>query len=67
MSESITLPVADECEHRSCDADPEFAYIVIGEAGTDGVAVYCPGHSETFADPRPTHTALTSVNGGDLL
>ncbi|MFB6197067.1 MAG: hypothetical protein ABEI52_02195 [Halobacteriaceae archaeon] len=61
MSQSITIPVADECEHRDCGDDPEFAYVVNGEVGTDGVAVYCGFHAETFADTSTNHTALTTL------
>jgi len=62
MSETVTVPVAEVCEYNSCNAESEFAYIVTGDYGKDGIAVYCDEHSESWADPSENQTPIAEVN-----
>jgi len=61
MTAIVTIPVSDTCEHKSCSDHPAFAYVVAGEVGKDGVAVYCDRHSQSYADPSGGHTAIAEV------
>jgi len=62
MSQAISVAVASKCEHSDCTREPEYAYIVTGSFGKDGVAVYCDRHSEQWADPKSSLTPLTTVS-----
>jgi len=62
MSAILKMPVSGTCEHKNCERAPEFAFVVSGDAGKDGVAVYCERHADHFADSRDSHTALTTVS-----
>jgi len=62
MGKTVTVPVADKCEYRGCSDDPTVAYIVTGDYGKDGIAVYCDEHSESWADSSENQTPIAEVN-----
>lgn len=58
---TVTLPVSRQCEHKDCDDDPTTAYVVTGQVGKDGIAVYCDEHADNFADPSSHHTTIAPL------
>lgn len=61
MSSTVTIPVNSVCERHDCKTLARFAYIVTGDYGVDGVAVYCSEHSEQMDDSE-RHTAIAEVD-----
>lgn len=62
MTAILRMPVSGTCEHKDCEQNAEIAFVVSGDFGKDGVAVYCESHADRFAEPRDSHTALTTVD-----
>jgi hypothetical protein len=62
MSKTVTVPVEGVCQHKYCRETGEYAYVVTGEFGEDGVAVYCTQHSEQWADESESHSAIAEVD-----
>jgi len=58
----IEIEVSDECEHKNCSHTPYHAYYINGQAGENGIGVYCQRHSRTFAQPRDTHEYLSEIS-----
>jgi len=62
MSYSVaTIPVSQMCEDKDCQAPAEFAFVVTGDFGKDGIAVYCDDHA-TERDRSDVHTAVGKVS-----
>ena len=61
MSSIVTIPVDSVCERHGCNESAHYAYIVKGSVGVDGIAVYCPEHSEHI-DTSNAHTAIAEVD-----
>ncbi len=57
----VTVPVSQSCEDRDCHAPAEYAYVVTGELGTDGIAVYCNTHAYE-RDHSDVHTPVGTVS-----
>lgn len=60
---TATIAVSRQCEYKKCNGSPTNAYVITGDVGEDGIAVYCERHSEEWADGRDSHTAVTTVDG----
>ena len=60
MSSTVTIPVATHCERYDCSNKARYAYVVTGEVGKDGVAVYCSDCSKII-DGSENHTAIAEV------
>lgn len=52
--------VSEECE-RCQLSKPTHAFVVTGNAGVDGVAVYCDTCSQTYAERHDAMTYLGSI------
>jgi len=52
--------IATECEHQDCWSEPEHAFVLTGDAGRDGVGVYCHAHAQAKEDDA-TATYLGTV------
>ncbi len=61
MSSTVTIPVDSVCERHDCKTLARYAYIVTGDTGVDGVAVYCSKHSVQM-DESDVHTAIAEVD-----
>jgi len=58
---TIKQLVSDICEHKDCARRSTVAYVVTGEFGKDGIAVYCDHHAELYANPSDVHTTYCEV------
>ena len=53
----FTTPVESVCEIHDCSNKAQNAYVVTGDIGSDGVAVYCSEHSAQM-DRSDNHTEI---------
>jgi len=56
----FTTPVESVCEIHDCSNTAQNAYVVTGDIGSDGVAVYCSEHSAQM-DRSDNHTEIGVV------
>jgi len=55
------VPVSQSCEDKDCHAPAEYSFVVTGDFGKDGIAVYCSDHADE-RDRSDVHTAVGEVS-----